>query len=113
MPDRSDEARRRAEANFKKKEQQAQEAEKVWAERAVAEKATEQNAARLKALRLARETLPKRRPRPAQSAKGRRTLKRRAQPRHPWKCQGTIGRYFQRIGRCPRRWLGLLARKFD
>jgi hypothetical protein len=55
MADRSEEARRRAEANFKKKEQQAQEADKVWAERAVAEKATEQNAARLKALRLARD----------------------------------------------------------
>ena len=54
MADRSEEARRRAEANFKKKEQQAQEADKVWAERAVAEKATEQNAARLKALRLER-----------------------------------------------------------
>jgi hypothetical protein len=55
MVDPSEEARRRAEANFKKKERQAQEADKVWAERAAAEKATEQNAARLKALRLARD----------------------------------------------------------
>ena len=55
MADRTDEARQRAEANFKKKELRAQEADKVWAERAVAEKASEQNAARLKGLRLARD----------------------------------------------------------
>ena len=59
MADRSDEARRRAEANFKKKERQAQEADTVWAERAVAEKATAQNVARLKALRLARDAAEK------------------------------------------------------
>ena len=55
MADPSDEARKRAEARFKKKERQAQEADKVWAERAVAEKVTEKNAARLKGLRLARD----------------------------------------------------------
>ena len=55
MANTSEEARRRAEANFKKKERQAQEADKVWTERAMAEKAAEQNAARLKALRLARD----------------------------------------------------------
>jgi hypothetical protein len=55
MVDPSEEARRRAEANFKKKERQAQEADTVWAEQAIAEKATEQNVARLKALRLARD----------------------------------------------------------
>jgi len=55
MADRTQEAKLRAEANFKKKELQAEEAVKVWAERAVAEKATEQNAARLKGLRLARD----------------------------------------------------------
>jgi hypothetical protein len=59
MANRTEEARLRAETNFKKKELQAQEADKVWAERAVAEKATEQNAARLKGLRLARDAAEK------------------------------------------------------
>lgn len=55
MADRSQEARARAEANFKKKALQTQEADPVWAERAVAEKASDENAARLKSLRLAKE----------------------------------------------------------
>jgi hypothetical protein len=59
MANPTDEARLRAEANFKKKERQAQEADKVWTERAVAKKATEKNAARLKALRLARDAADK------------------------------------------------------
>ena len=49
-----DDARARAEYNFKKKELQAQEAEKVWAERADAQKAWDANTARLKDLRLAK-----------------------------------------------------------
>jgi hypothetical protein len=55
----NEDVRARAEATFKKKELQAQEADKVWAERAVAEKATDQNAARLKGLRLARDAAEK------------------------------------------------------
>jgi len=59
MADSTQDARLPAEANFKKKERQAEEANKVWAERAVAEKAVEQNAARLKGLRLARDAAEK------------------------------------------------------
>src|SRR5687768_17509136 len=72
MVDPSEEARRRAEANFTKKERQAQEADPVWAEQAIAEKATEQNVARLKALRLARDAAEN----PASSrAKGKKSKK--------------------------------------
>jgi hypothetical protein len=53
--DDPDEARARAEAKFRKQEQQANESEKVWAERAAAEKAADANRARLKSLRLAME----------------------------------------------------------
>ena len=55
MADRSDETRARAEAKFKKKEQQTQEAGKVWAERAAAEKVGDDKRAQLKSLRLAKE----------------------------------------------------------
>lgn len=55
MADRSEEARARAEANFKKKDLQRQEADQVWAERATAAAASDQNAARLKSLRMAKE----------------------------------------------------------
>src|SRR3954447_14532062 len=55
MAYRSEEARLKAEANFKKKEQQAQDADKVWAEQAVASRAADDQRARLKALRLAKE----------------------------------------------------------
>lgn len=55
MVDRSEEARLRAESNFKKKERHAQEADKVWAEQAAAGKAADTNRARLKGLRLAQE----------------------------------------------------------
>jgi hypothetical protein len=53
--DDPDEVRARAEAKFKKQEQQAKENEEVWAERAAAEKAADANKARLKSLRLAME----------------------------------------------------------
>ena len=55
MADRSQEARARAEATFKKKALQRQEADQVWAERATAAAASDQNAARLKELRLAKQ----------------------------------------------------------
>jgi Tfp pilus assembly protein PilX len=55
MADRSEEARHRAEASFKKREQQPKAADKIWAERAVAATASDKNAARLKSLRLARD----------------------------------------------------------
>ena len=56
MADRSEEARLKAEASFRKKEEQAQEADKVWAEQAAASQAADEQRARLKALRLAKET---------------------------------------------------------
>jgi hypothetical protein len=55
MADRSEEARLRAEANFKKKQQRAEEGEKVWAAHLAAGKAADANRAKLKALRLAQE----------------------------------------------------------
>ncbi len=55
MADHSEEARLRAEAKFKKKQQQDAESDKVWAERAANEKAGDAKRARLKALRLAKE----------------------------------------------------------
>ena len=55
MADRSEEARAKAERSFKKKEQQAQEAEKVWAEQAAASCAADDQRARLRALRLAKD----------------------------------------------------------
>jgi hypothetical protein len=55
MVDRSEEARLRAEANFKKKERQTQEGEKAWAEHLAVGKAADANRAKLKALRLAKE----------------------------------------------------------
>jgi hypothetical protein len=59
MPDRSDEARARAEAKFKKQEQQTKESEKVWAEHAAAGRAADANRAKLKAQRLAKEAADK------------------------------------------------------
>jgi hypothetical protein len=56
MPDRSDEARARAEATFKKREQRAKESEQVWAEHAAAGKAADENRAKLRAQRLAKES---------------------------------------------------------
>jgi len=53
--DRSEEARLRAEANFKKKERQTQEGEKAWAEHVAAGNAADVNRAKLKAQRLARD----------------------------------------------------------
>jgi hypothetical protein len=53
--DRSDEARLRAEANFKKRQQRTEEGEKVWAEHLSAGKAADANRAKLKEQRLARD----------------------------------------------------------
>ena len=55
----SDEARLRAEANFKKKQQRTEEGEKVWAEHLSAGKAADANRAKLKAQRLARDAAEK------------------------------------------------------
>ncbi len=55
MPSSSDEARARAEANFRKKDEQGGEREKVWAEHAATGQASDANRARLKALRLSKE----------------------------------------------------------
>jgi hypothetical protein len=51
----SDEARNRAEASFKKKEQQAREGAKAMADYEAAGRALEKKTARLRALRLAKE----------------------------------------------------------
>ncbi len=59
MADRSDEARLRAEAKFKRKQQANHEAGKVWAGHAAAEKAGDEKRARLRALRLAKEAVEK------------------------------------------------------
>ena len=56
MRDSSDEARLRAEAKFKKKEQQTREGDEAWAEYVAAQKGADQKRAHLKALRLAKET---------------------------------------------------------
>lgn len=55
MNKRSDEGRARAEALFKKREQQTREHEKVWAEHSAAQRAADANRARLKSLRLEKE----------------------------------------------------------
>ena len=51
----SEEARRRADASFKRKESQAREGAKAWADLEADARAVEKNTARLRALRLARE----------------------------------------------------------
>ena len=56
MADRSEEARLRAEVNFKKKQQRTEEGEKVWAEHLASGKAADAKRAKLKAQRLARDT---------------------------------------------------------
>lgn len=53
--DRSEEARLRAEAKFKKKERQTQEGESAWAEYVAAGSAADTTRAKLKAQRLARD----------------------------------------------------------
>ena len=55
MTRRSDEGRERAEALFKKQEQQTKEGEKVRAEHAAAGRAADANRAKLKSQRLAKE----------------------------------------------------------
>ncbi len=55
MADLSEEMRLRAEANFKKKQRQTEEGEKVWAEHFAAGKAADANRAKLKAQRVARD----------------------------------------------------------
>ena len=53
--DYSDEARVRAEANFKKKQQQTEDGAKAWAEHHAAGLAADAHRAKLKTLRLAKE----------------------------------------------------------
>jgi hypothetical protein len=55
MADRSEEARLRAEANFKKKQQRTEDGEKVWGEHLAAGKVADANRVKLKAQRLARD----------------------------------------------------------
>ena len=52
---KSDEAKARAEANFRKNEQRSHERQQVYDENAAKARAVDQKTARLKALRLARE----------------------------------------------------------
>ena len=59
MPSGSDEARLRAEAKFKKKEDADREAQKIWAEHAAERRAQDEKRARLKSLRLAKEAAEK------------------------------------------------------
>jgi hypothetical protein len=58
MASRSDEGRARAEALFRKREQQPK-TKKVWAEREAAGRAADTNRAQLKSLRLAKEAADK------------------------------------------------------
>ena len=55
MADKSDEAKARAEARFRKDQQRSSEAEKTHAEIAAKARARDENTARLKGLRLAKE----------------------------------------------------------
>jgi hypothetical protein len=55
MADRSEEARLRAEANFRKKQQRTEDGEKVWGEHLAAGKVADANRVKLKAQRLARD----------------------------------------------------------
>jgi len=55
----SDEARLRAEATFKKKQQRTEEGDKAWGEHLAAGKAADANRAQLKAQRLARDAAVK------------------------------------------------------
>ena len=59
MADKSDEARDRAEAKFKKQEQVKQEGDKVWAERAASGIASDKLRRELRAQRLAKEATDK------------------------------------------------------
>jgi hypothetical protein len=59
MAHRSEEARLRAEANFKKRQQRTDEGDKVWADHLLAGKAADANRAKLKAQRLARDAAEK------------------------------------------------------
>jgi hypothetical protein len=59
MADHSEEARLRAEANFKKKQERVKEGEKAWADHLAAGNAADTNRAKLKALRLARDATEK------------------------------------------------------
>jgi len=55
MADKSEEAKARAEGQFRKREQRSSEAEKAHADIAAQARALDKNTARLKALRLAKE----------------------------------------------------------
>ena len=55
MADRSEEAKARAEGQFRKRQQRSEEAEKAHADIAAQARALDKNTARLKALRLAKE----------------------------------------------------------
>ena len=59
MAGRSDDTKIRAEAKFKKKDQQRREGDKVWAEREVADRLSDAKTIRLRALRLAKEAAEK------------------------------------------------------
>ena len=78
MTNRSEEARVRAETNFKKKQRRTEEGEKVWEEHLAAGKAADANRAKLKAQRLARDAAEK----PSTPGSAQRCSKRKATHRH-------------------------------
>ena len=78
MADKSDEAKARAEARFRKNEQRSSEAEKVHAEVAAKVRARDENTARLKGLRLAKEQVDREAAARTQPAPARKTARKRA-----------------------------------
>jgi hypothetical protein len=78
MADKSEEAKARAEARFRKNELRSSEAEKVHAEIAAKTRTRDENTARLKGLRLAKEQADKDTAVQAQPAPARKTARKRA-----------------------------------
>jgi hypothetical protein len=78
MADKSDEAKARAEAKFRKNEQRSSEAEKAHAEVAAKARARDENTARLRGLRLAKEQADREAAAGAQQAPARKTARKRS-----------------------------------
>jgi hypothetical protein len=78
MADKSDEAKARAEARFRKNEQRSSEAEKAHAEVAAKARVRDENTARLKGLRLAKEHADREAAARAPQAPARKTARKRA-----------------------------------
>ena len=81
MADKSDEAKARAEARFRKNEQRSSEAEKAHAEVAAKARARDENTARLKGLRLAKERADRESAAPAQPASAKKMARKTARKR--------------------------------